>query len=277
MADSLTIGLIQREIIPQDPAGNLLETLDMCEACAGQDVDLFVLTEHWATGVLDSSIPDHMALAEDVDGPTVEALRDFCRESGVYLLAGTLPLKRNSELRNAALMIDPGGEIILEYSKIHLFQPLGERDVFTPGERLMACEVNGIGVGVLICYDLRFPVPARRLAHAGCEVIAVPALWPEVRIDHWETLLRARAIENQVYMVGCNGLGNMAGRFFPGHSMIVSPNGAAVNSPEMRESAIVRTIDLDMLRRLRREICYLDDEKRISDVFWNLGVNEPGG
>lgn len=277
MTDTLTVGVIQREIIPLDPPGNLLKILQMLDTCSGQGVDLFILTEHWSTGLLLQDDPDSLKLTEEIDGPTVEALREFCSENEVYILAGTLPLKKNGKLTNTALMIDPSGTIILEYSKVHLFSPMGEDLVFTPGDRLAACEVKGIGFGVLVCYDLRFPGMARSLAKAGCEIIAVPALWPELRIDHWETLLKARAIENQVFTIGANGLGNMAGWFFPGHSMIVSPTGDSLNNPEMRESAIVRKIDIASLRKFRRETCYIDDEREISDVNWNEGVNEPGG
>ncbi len=276
MVDSLTVGLIQREITPHDPAGNLLGTMEMLEKCAEQDVDLHVLTELWATGLIDPDDPPGLALAESVDGPTLDALRDFCRDTGTHLLAGTLALKNRNGYTNTSLLIDPDGEIILKYSKVHLFPPMGEDAIFMPGDALAAAEVRGVGIGVVICYDLRFPGLVRRLAHAGCEVIIVPALWPEERINHWETLLRARAMENQVFMVGANGLLSQAGIFFPGHSMVVGPNGEALNSPEMRQSVIVRKLDLQLLRRLRSEICYLDDEKDITEVNWKARVNEPG-
>ena len=277
MADSLTVGLIQREITPQDPAGNLLGTLEMLEKCAGQDVDLFVLTELWATGLINPTEPSSLALAEDIDGPTVDALAEFCRNSETWLLAGSLALKDKKGLTNTSLLIDPSGDIVLRYSKIQLFSPFGEDLIYNPGENLSAAEINGIGVGVVICYDLRFPSLVRKLAQSGCEMILVPALWPELRINHWEVLLRARAVENQIYMVGANGLANQHGFFFPGHSMIVGPLGEALNSPEMRESAIVRRLDLKQLRRVRSDICHLDDEKEAPDVKWSARVNEPGG
>ena len=275
--NSLTIGLLQREIAVHDPAGNLLGALEMLRNCARQGVDLFVLTELWSTGLLDPTEPSTLELAEEVDGPTVEALREFCQESQTHLLAGTLPIRSGDGIRNTALLIDPTGAVILETSKIHLFRPMGEDQVFVPGDKLGAAEVNGVGVGVIICYDLRFPGLTRRLAHAGCEVILVPGLWPEERIEHWEVLLRARAIENQVFAVGVNGILSQHGMFFPGHSMIVGPTGEALNSPEMRESAIVRRIDLGQVRRLRGEMCYIDEEREVSDVEWGRSVNERRG
>lgn len=277
MTDTLTIGLIQREITPHDPAGNLLATLEMLTKCAEQEVDLLVLTELWATGMIDPTDPSSLELAENVEGPTVDALRDFCRESGAYLLAGTLAVRERDRLTNTSLLIDPSGEIILKYSKIHLYRPMGEDAVYRPGERLCAAEVHGVGVGVIICYDLRFPWPTRRLALAGCEVVLVPAMWPEARIKHWEVLLRARAMENQVFMVGANGLLNQQGIFVPGHSMIVGPNGEALNSAEMRETAVVRKLDLRQLRKLRADLCFLDEEREPTDVEWSARVNKPGG
>jgi len=275
-SEQITIGLIQREIIPHDPPGNLLAAMKMLETCVAQEVDLFVLTELWSTGMIDPDDASEGGLAESIDGPTVDTLRDFCRTNEVWLLAGTLPIKRKNKLGNTALMIGPSGEIALEYSKVHLFHPMGENLIFSPGEKLVAAEVEGIGIGVIICYDLRFPGLARRLAQAGCEIILVPAMWPEVRIKHWEILLRARAMENQVYMVGANGLLSQGGTFIPGHSMIVGPSGEALNQPEMRESAIVRKIDVGKLRSLRAEHCYIDEEVEIKDVKWPTRVNEPG-
>ncbi|MFH1675736.1 MAG: nitrilase-related carbon-nitrogen hydrolase, partial [bacterium] len=121
MSDSINIGLIQREIIPQDPAGNLLATLEMMNACSGQGVDLFVLSEYWATGLInpvESETPD---LIQDIDGPTVEALRDFCRESGSWICAGSLAIRRKNGITNTSLIIDPQGKIVLEYDKTQLF------------------------------------------------------------------------------------------------------------------------------------------------------------
>jgi len=276
MADSITIGLIQRETIPHDPAGNLLSTLEMMDKCTAQEVDLFVLPELWATGLIDPTESSSLSLAENIDGPTIESLSEFCRINQVGLLAGTLALRDAAGLKNTSLLIDRSGEIVLKYSKIHLFSAMGEDMIYEPGTSLSAAEINGIGIGVVICYDLRFPSLVRKLAESGCEVILVPAMWPEVRINHWETLLRARAIENQVFMVGANGLANQHGFFFPGHSMIVGPAGEALNSPEMRESVIVRKLDMRQLRRLRRDTCYLDEEIEAPEVNWNVRVNEPG-
>ncbi len=275
--DSLTIGLIQREITPDDPAGNLLATLETLKRVAEQEIDLFVLNELWATGLLNPTDQSDMNLAESIDGPTVGALRDFCREYGIHLLAGTIALKNKNGITNTALLIDPSGDIILKYSKVHLFAPMGEDQIFEPGDELAAAEVKGVGVGVVICYDLRFPGLIRSLARAGCEIILVPSMWPELRINHFEIFLRARAIENQVYMVGANGLCNMHGVFIPGHSMIVGPSGEALNSAEMRESVIVRKLDLKKLRKYRRELCYIDSEVEITDVNWTAKVNESGG
>lgn len=277
MVKALTIGLIQREITPHDPAGNLLATLEMLGRVADQGVDLFVLTELWSTGLVDPVDETSSTLAATLDDPTIEALKEFCVEHKAHLLAGTLPLMENGSLKNTALLINPSGEIILKYSKIHLFTPMGEERVFEPGTELSACEVNGVGVGILICYDLRFPGLCRRLAHAGCELILVPALWPEPGIEAWELMLRARASENQVFVVGANGLMSQNGMFFPGHSMIVGPMGDAINSPEMRESAIVRRIDIERVRDVRRTLCYLDDERVTPDVNWAARVNESGG
>ncbi|HEX9744573.1 MAG TPA: nitrilase-related carbon-nitrogen hydrolase [bacterium] len=270
----MKIAVIQKEISPHDPAGNLFGTLRMLESVAEQEIDLFVLSELFTTGVIDPGM-EKDDFSEMVSGPTISALREFCLENGVHLLAGSIPVKNSKKkVTNTSYLIDPDGEIILEYSKVHLFDGLGEKEVFVSGDKWAACDINGIGIGVLICYDVRFPAPVRRLAQSGCEIILVPALWPEERINHWETLLRARAIENQVWMVGANGLANHNGTFFPGHSMIVTPSGEALNQPDMRESVIVRTANITQLRNLRSQICYLDDEIEVKKVDFKSKVNE---
>jgi omega-amidase len=276
MTDSINIGLIQREITPHDPPENLLSALEMLYKCAEQDVDLIVMTELWTTGLLDPDDRSASRLAERIDGPTVTSLREFCGETGTYLLAGSIALLEKDGIKNTSVLIDPDGEIILKYSKIHLFGSMHENLVFQPGDTVYAAQVKGVGIGVEICYDLRFPALTRAFAKAGCEVVLVPALWPEVRINQWEILLRARAIENQVYMVGANGIANQGELFFPGHSMIVGPTGDSLNTPEMRPSAIVRTLDLKKLRYIRSEVCYLDDEREINEVKWSNRMNEQG-
>lgn len=269
MSDLLKVCIIQREIQANDPAGNLFATVDMLNACLSQEVDLFVLTELFTTGIIENDESVRDDLAEDIDGPTITALREFCEENSVHLLAGSIPVKRAGSVTNTSVLVNHVGDVIAEYSKVHLFSPMGENEVFESGDVLAAAEIHGIGIGLAICYDLRFPLLTRRLAQAGCEVILVPALWPDARINHWEALLRARAIENQVYMVGANGIGNFGGNFFPGHSMIVSPLGESLNSPDMRESAIVRTLNISQLRNLRAQVCYLDDEIDVNEVVWN--------
>ncbi len=275
--DKLTIGLIQREIVPGDPAGNLIGTLEILHRLADQEVELMVLSELWATGLIDPADPASIDLASTIDGPTVMALREFCSETGVFLLAGSIAIREKDDLKNMSLLIDPSGEIILSYSKVHLFSPMGEDNCYKAGDELFAVDIKGVGIGVQICYDLRFPGITRSLARSGVELVLVPSLWPEVRINQYETLLRARSIENQVYMAGVNGLLNQNGIFFPGHSLLTGPSGEALNSAEMRESTIVRKIDIAKLRKLRGEICYIDEETEINSVNWLNRVNEPGG
>jgi omega-amidase len=266
MSDLITIAVVQREISPGDPPGNLLATIELMNKIAGQGIDLWVLTEMWATGLLDPDDPSSMDLTEEADGPTVDALRAFCRETSSYLLAGTIAVKKKKKVRNTSVMIGPTGRTILQYSKTHLFRPMGEDKIYTAGDKLAMVDVMGIKVGVLICYDIRFPLLTRTLAKNGCEILLVPALWPDARIDQWETLIRARAIENQFYVVGANGILNQGNVFYPGHSLIADPSGELLNIPEMRETVIVRKLSVNLIRDVRRHICYIDEEREIKEI-----------
>lgn len=271
MNDSLTIAVIQKEITPHDPPGNLLSALRLLNACLDRGIDLFVMSELWSTGLLDADDLSLQAMIETIDGPTISALADFCRQSNAFLLAGTIPLIQNGIIGNTSVLINPSGQVSLKYSKIHLFPEMSEDEIFAPGKKMAATEINGVKVGVLVCYDLRFPNLFRSLAKAGCEVILIPALWPETRIYQWETLLRARAIENQVYIVGANGVGNQWDYFFPGHSLIVGPEGEALNTPDMRESVIERKLDIKKLREIRSYNFHINREQNIDEVDWQQG------
>jgi len=204
------------------------------------------------------------AQVESVPGPTSERLGELARRYRLYLLAGSF-LEKTDEPRsyNTSLFLNPEGQILAHYRKIHLFDVdipgqvrVKESDTKKPGQALVACETP-LGIfGLSVCYDLRFPELYRGLANRGAEVIFVPSAFTfPTGAAHWEPLLRARAIENQTYIIAPNQIGKNAHGFADyGNSMIIDPWGKVIARAADKECFITAEIDRDYLEKVRREL-----------------------
>jgi predicted amidohydrolase len=203
--------------------------------------------------------------AEPIPGPLTDRLAERAARHGIYLHAGTMYETRPGEpkLFNTAVVIGPGGQIIAKYSKIHMFDVVldgvasyQESATVAPGDDIVTLEVDGVTVGLAICYDLRFPEIFRILALKGAEVIILPAAFTlTTGKDHWEILIRARAIENQVFMVAPGQWGpDSSGRWCYGRSMIVDPWGVPLAVAPDQTTAIHATLDRSHLLKVRRQI-----------------------
>ena len=155
-------------------------------------------------------------------------------------------------------MVD-SGRLAGTYRKLHLFSLLGEDKAFDSGDSWLLANTSIGKVGVIICYDLRFPELSRRLALEGAQMICVPAQWPKPRQEHWRTLLRARAIENQLFMVACNACGQIGKLDFFGMSMIIDPKGEVLAEGGEAEVEICATLDMQLMADWRAQIpCFVD-------------------
>jgi predicted amidohydrolase len=201
---------------------------------------------------------------EPIPGPTSERLRDLARRHQIYLLAGSFLEKGDSPRSyNTSLLLNPQGDILAHYRKIHLFDVdiLGqvrvkESDTKEPGKEVVA-GATPLGVfGLSVCYDLRFPELYRQLAAKGAEVIFVPSAFTfPTGAAHWEPLLRARAIENQTYLIAPNQIGkNAHGYVDYGNSMIIDPWGKVIARAPDKECIITAEIDRDYVEKVRREL-----------------------
>ncbi len=201
---------------------------------------------------------------EPIPGPTTRRLQDLATQLGIYLLAGSF-LEKSDEVRayNTSLLINPQGALLAQYRKIHLFDvdipgqvSIRESDSMKPGEEVIAASTPLGTVGLSVCYDLRFPELYRGLSRKGAEIISVPSAFTfPTGAAHWEALLRARAIENQVYIIAPNQIGkNVYGFADYGNSMIVDPWGKIIARAPDRECFITAEIDLDYLEKVRKEL-----------------------
>ena len=237
-------------------------------AAAADGAQLVVLPEKWS--VLGRG-EDLRNGAQPLDGSAVEWARATARELSIELVAGSVSERAGGEelLRNTSLHIGPDGEIQAAYRKVHMFDVVIEGMVYRESDHELAGDeivvshtAGGVGIGLSICYDVRFPELYRILAIRGAQVLTVPAAFtvPTTR-DHWEVLLRARAIENQAFVVAANQIGehapaNAAGGALRsgGRSMIVDPWGIVQALAPDHEGWIVADLDLDAQARIRREL-----------------------
>jgi predicted amidohydrolase len=254
-------------------------------AAAADGAQLVVLPEKWS--VLGRGA-DLRAGAQALDGPAVTWARAAARELGIELVAGSISERVEGEerLRNTSLHIGPDGEIRAAYRKLHMFDVVVEGMVYREsdeeqaGDEIVLSETaDGLGIGLSICYDVRFPELYRILAARGARVLTVPAAFtvPTTR-DHWEILLRARAIENQAFVVAANQVGEHvpggpAGRALRsgGRSMIVDPWGLVLALAPDREGHIVADLDLDAQARMRRDLPALAN-RRPAAYRWPVEV-----
>ncbi len=225
---------------------------------------LLVLPEMWFCGF---SPPQLRSLA--LRTPEVLAhWQNLCRQKSM-VLTGSMPELDGAHLYNTSFVVDADGTVAGSYRKTHLFSPNGEHLKFAPGQSLLVCATRLGRVGIVICYDLRFPEISRRLALEGAQVLCVSALWPAVRIEHWDLLLRSRALENQVFVVGCNGCGQDGDLVYGGGSAIIDPTGHCLSRAPAGAGWISAELDLTQIESFRRAIpCWAD---RREDLYGSLG------
>jgi predicted amidohydrolase len=221
--------------------------------------DLLVLPELWPTGFF--RFDDYAATAEPLDGPTIGLFSDLARRRGSHILAGSF-IERTDDgaLHNTSVLLGPDGTPLLVYRKVHLFgYQSRERELLTAGGDLPVVQTSLGALGVGTCYDLRFPEFHRMLNDAGAEVVLVPSAWPAARIPHWKLFLRARAVENQVFMVGCNAAGTDGANTYGGASAVIDPVGDAVAELGAEPGVLVADVDPDRVTRVRADFPVLLD------------------
>ena len=222
--------------------------------------DLVALPELWSCHGLDEVYREN---AEPIPGPTTGFLSNLARELGVYLLGGSILEGEPAadRLSNTSTFFAPSGQLTAVYRKIHLFDvKVSDREYLesaniAPGDEIVTAKAGAATLGLSVCYDVRFPELYRLLALRGAEILAVPAAFTlQTGKDHWEILLRARAVENQAFVVAPAQWGCKAdGRWTYGRSMIVDPWGTVLATCPDRDGYALATLDLDYLDRFRTE------------------------
>jgi predicted amidohydrolase len=240
---------------------NLATAERLVDAAAAAGAELVVLPEKWsALGPGEVLV----RLAEPLDGPIVTAAREWARRLGITLLAGSVGerIEGSERIANTSLLIAPDGEIEATYRKIHMFDvdvggvSYRESEHERAGDEVVVAPAAGTDLGMTICYDLRFPELFRILALRGARVITVPSAFTATTgRDHWEVLLRARAIEDQLFVVAANQFGTAPPSFSSwGHSMIVDPWGRVLDVLADGEGHAIADLDLGEIERVRARV-----------------------
>lgn len=260
----LKISLAQMQIALGDVRKNVNTAEEMIAEAAQRGSHVVVLPELWSTGyALDQS----RELATQLNVGVFAQMGTLATQNKVSVIGSALE-KRGLEFTNSATFFAPNGRLMGVYRKVHLFRLMEEDRWLQRGEAPLIMDLPWGTTGVAICYDLRFPELFRRYALQGAKLIILPAEWPIERIDHWRTLLQARAIENQCYMVATNSAGQTGSTTFGGHSMIVDPWGKIVVEVGENPTLVTAEIDLDLVDVVRNRIPVFDDRR--PDVYGTL-------
>lgn len=251
--DLLRVSPLQFDVIWENPASNRLKIADLLSPLMGK-TDLVLLPEMFSTGFSYNV----GALAETMEGETVQWMKRQAILTDAAL-AGSLMIQEEDHFYNRFLFVMPSGEIF-HYDKRHLFTIGGENQYFSHGNKRVIVEYRGWRIALFTCYDLRFPVWCRSIKVADLMLFA--ASWPGVRKHVWQTLLKARAIENQLYVAGVNRTGmDGSGISYYGGSMVIDPKGFnrcnLAGKPQIVETCI---LSLSELNRFRKKFPVSDDE-----------------
>ena len=245
-----------------DKEANIASALELIDRAANSGARLVVLPEVWTyLGPDEGNRPN----AEAVPGPVSELLADRARRHGIYVHSGSYLETRSDSpgLYNTSVVLNPDGDIIARYSKIHMFDVVLDGDAkymesatVTPGDEIVTVDIEGVTVGLAICYDLRFPELFRILTLRGARTIILPAAFTMTTgKDHWEVLIRARAIENEVYFVACGQWGmHPPGNWCYGRSMIVDPWGTVLATAQDGIGIAQATLNDERVSAVRRQI-----------------------
>lgn len=255
--------LVQAKLDWKDPAHNREHLQSLVDAEQGQ-MDLVVLPETFTTGFLgDGDLP-----SEDMSGPTVQWMKRLAARRACAI-SGSAVITEQGHKFNRLLFVTPDGEVRF-YDKRHLFAFGGENKRYTPGNERVIANYNGWRINFQICYDLRFPVWCRN--RDDYDLMLLVANWPSKRVQHWSSLLEARAIENQSWVIGVNRVGEDGnGLSYPGCSVVHDPLGCCVADLEGFEQTRLVEMDLRMVQKVRSDFPFQGD----ADTFTIFVPNQP--
>ena len=254
----MKVSCIQMNMKFSDPDWNFARAEQLiCEAADGSDV--LVLPETWNAGFFPR---EDLGLFADEDGKLVkERIGALAKKYAVNIVAGSVVNRKAGAIFNSSYIFDRNGNEIGEYDKTHLFTPMEEDRFFRKGDHLSAFELDGVRCGIIICYDIRFPELTRTYAVNGLDMLFVVSQWPRVRIPHLLALSKARAIENQMFVVCCNSCGTAGETVYGGNSSVHDPWGETLAQAGSGEEILTADCDLSVVKGIRDSINVFRDRR----------------
>ena len=250
----MRIAALQHDIVWEDPEANIAALAPRIDAAVADGAAMVVLAEMWSTGFSMNAA----AIAEPPDGPTPTFMKETAARTGAWVV-GSFPERTADHDRptNRLLMAGPDGQDH-RYAKIHPFTYSGEDQHYSAGRERLTVDVGGLRVTPLVCYDLRF-TDLFWDAAPTTDCYLVPANWPASRRSHWRTLLRARAIENQAWVVGVNRVGRAGRLDYAGDTCVIDPLGEVLEAEEGVEATLAAEVDPARVAEVRTEFPFLPD------------------
>lgn len=255
----MKVSLIQMAIREAEPEHNRQKVLELLEKAVHDAPDVIVLPEMWTTGY---ALTELAAIA-DVNGKeTIRDLGNFAKKHRVNVVAGSVATAKENHFFNTTYVFNREGQVLAAYDKVHLFGLMAEDDYLQAGKKESVFELDDVKAASVICYDIRFPEWVRTLMSSGAKVLFVVAEWPQERVEQWELLLRARAVENQAFVVAVNRVGAGISDHFSGHSLVIDPLGKVIlQAPDNQEGIFTAELDLTEVDKIRGHMPVFADRK----------------
>ncbi len=254
----ISISLGQMDVMRGQVGANRQAVSTMATEAARRGSRLVVLPELWPSGYDLKRAADYATALDEGLFAEVAAL---ARQQGVAIVGSQLSSMGEGKVGNTAVYFDGNGRNLGSYHKIHLFGAMDEDSFLSEGRSMTLVETGWGKVGLAICYDLRFPELFRAYALAGAQAVILVAQWPRPRLAHWRTLLRARAIENQMFIIACNRVGRTGGTEFFGRSCILDPCGEVIVEAGEQANLISATLETDQVPAVRASMPIFEDRR----------------
>ena len=251
---SFKVSIIQMDIAYKNPEENRKHMRAMIERACQSQSDILVLPETCTTGYSENVFHEIKNYAESVDGPTISMMREMAARFKVWIITGSLPEKDGDRTYNTVFMIDRSGNMVGRYRKMHLYSAMDEDVAFANGTEMGVFDTEFCPAAMMTCYDIRFVELSRTFAVRGAKVIYVVSNFPNPKVNHWRTLLQARAIENQLYIVACNRVGAAENNTYFGHSLIIDPWGEIIAEGNDEETILTGEINIETVENVRKKI-----------------------
>lgn len=257
--ERMKIACVQMDIAFANPMENIRIIEKYTVEAAKASADVIVFPEMWNTGYALEQLPK---LADENGEQTKILFKRLAQKYKITIVGGSVATRKKGKFFNTMYVFNMEGKMIAEYDKTHLFQLMDEHKFLEKGTEDNIFDLGGVTCGGVICYDIRFPEWMRKHTLNGAKLMFVVAQWPKKRIDHWEILLQARAIENQCFIVAVNRVGSDPNNEYNGHSLVIAPWGERLLNGHTSEGIFYTDLDLEEVEKVRNTIPIFQDRRK---------------